>query len=239
MRTDLAEARRTLHRARRIVVLTGAGVSAESGVPTFRGEEGLWKSYRPEELASADAFEANPELVWEWYLWRQSVVAGCEPNPAHRALVELERRSSSFTLITQNIDGLHQKAGSLNVEELHGNLWRARCTREGKPRDFSGQLKCECGAWLRPHIVWFGEALDSTMVALCFHAAERSEVFLVVGTSGLVAPANRLPRTAAGYGATVIEINTEPTPLSHAADFFLAGPAGELLPKLVAKDPPS
>lgn len=187
-----------LHKARRIVVLTGAGVSAESGVPTFRGEEGLWKSYRPEELASAEAFEANPELVWEWYLLRQSVVAGCEPNPAHRALVELERRSSSFTLITQNIDGLHQKAGSLNVEELHGNLWRVRCTREGNPRDFSGQLKCECGAWLRPHIVWFGEALDSTMVALCFHAAERSEVFLVVGTSGLVAPANRLPRVAAG-----------------------------------------
>lgn len=236
MRTDLAEARRLLHRARRVTVLTGAGVSAESGVPTFRGEQGLWKSYRPEDLAKVEAFEANPELVWEWYRWRQSVVAGCEPNSAHRALVELERRSSSFTLLTQNIDGLHQKAGSLNVEELHGSLWRARCTREGKSRDFTGQLKCECGAWLRPHVIWFGEPLDSMMVALSFHAAERSEAFLVVGTSGLVAPANRLPRVAADYGAIVIEINTEPTALSSAADFFLAGPAGELLLRLVARD---
>lgn len=237
MRADLSEARRLVRKAKRIVVLTGAGISAESGVPTFRGEQGLWKTYRPEELANAEAFEANPELVWEWYQWRQSVVAQCAPNPAHYALAELERRVASFSLITQNIDGLHHKAGSLNVEELHGNLWRTRCTSEGTVRDYDGQLRCACGAWLRPHIVWFGEPVDSMTLALAFHAAERSEVFLVVGCSGLVAPASRLPTVASDFGATLIEINLERTPLTNAVDYFLAGPAGELLPKLILADP--
>ncbi|MCE7873207.1 NAD-dependent deacylase [bacterium CPR1] len=238
MRPELAEAARILGRARRVVVLTGAGVSAESGVPTFRGEQGLWKTYRPEQLATPQAFSGNPELVWEWYQHRQSVVSSCAPNPAHHALAELEGRPGSITLITQNVDGLHRRAGSENVLELHGNIFRARCTREGGVRQFEGKLKCECGAWLRPHIVWFGEQLDPVILEGAFSAARRAEVFLAVGTSSLVAPANLLAGMAAQAGATVIEVNLAPTPLTVEADFFLQGPAGEVLPRLLAKDPP-
>ncbi len=238
MQGDLAEAARILGQAQRIAVLTGAGVSAESGVPTFRGEQGLWKSYRPEQLANPMAFSGNPELVWEWYRWRQGIVGGCQPNPAHHALAELEGRGVSVTLITQNVDGLHRRAGSENVLELHGNIWRTRCTREGKIDHYAGELKCSCGAWLRPHIVWFGEQLDPLILDQALSAARRSQVFLSVGTSSLVAPANMLPRLAADSGATVIEVNVEPTPLTVDADFFLQGPAGEVLPRLLAKDPP-
>ena len=233
MKSDLNEARRILGKARRVAVLTGAGISAESGIPTFRGEEGLWKSYSPAQLANAEAFAADPELVWEWYRWRQDVVSACAPNAAHFALAALEKRCASFTLVTQNIDGLHQQAGSQNVEELHGNLFRVRCTEEGGRRPYDGSLKCGCGAWLRPDIVWFGEPVDRMTLQLAFHAAERCEAFLVVGTSGLVAPASRLPRVASDYGATLIEVNLEPTPLTAAVDFFLGGPAGEVLPQLV------
>lgn len=234
MRTSLDEARGLVRKARRITVLSGAGVSAESGVPTFRGDEGLWKTYRPEQLATPQAFSANPELVWEWYQWRQSVVAKCEPNAAHRALAELEARPGT-TLITQNVDGLHRRAGSENILELHGNIWRCRCTREGGVRDFAGQLKCECGAWLRPHIVWFGESLDARTLEQAFSAAERCDLFLCVGTSGLVAPANMLPRVAAEHGATLIEVNLDLTPLSNAADYYLKGPAGQVLPSLLSE----
>lgn len=234
MKTDLNEARDIVGKASKIVVLTGAGVSAESGVPTFRGEQGLWKTYRPEQLANPSAFSANPELVWEWYQWRQSIVAKCEPNAGHRALAELEGRKPSVTLITQNVDGLHRKAGSENVLELHGNIWRTRCTREGNPRDYDGNLKCSCGAWLRPHIVWFGESLDPQVLDEAFSKSEFSDVFLCVGTSGLVAPANMLPRVAQQAGATLIELNVEPTPLSQSADYFLEGPSAELLPRLLS-----
>ena len=164
MHTALDEAARLLARASRVTVLTGAGVSAESGVPTFRGPEGLWRNFRPEDLACPEAFARDPRLVWEWYAWRQGVVAGCQPNAAHLALVRMEREWPAFTLVTQNVDGLHERAGSSRVLELHGNLWKARCVAEGGVRDFqAGQdlpPRCSRGALLRPHIVWFGESLE-------------------------------------------------------------------------------
>lgn len=239
MNTELGPARQAVLKARRVVVLSGAGISAESGIPTFRGEQGLWKTYRPEDLATPEAFAANPELVWEWYQWRHSVVAPCVPNPGHAALVELEQQAAEFTLATQNIDGLHTKAGSQNVLELHGSLWKVRCARDcGVLRDYDGNLKCDCGAWLRPHIVWFGEPLDHGTIGDAYAASKRCDLFLCVGTSGLVFPANQLPLAALQAGATVIEVNLERTSLSSVAHFFLAGKAGEVLPRLIAKDPP-
>ncbi|MEW6280265.1 MAG: NAD-dependent deacylase [Candidatus Eremiobacterota bacterium] len=239
MSPDRTEAALRLRRARHVVAFTGAGISAESGVPTFRGPQGLWKNYRPEDLANPIAFERDPELVWEWYRWRQSIVQGCEPNAGHRALVDLAGKVARTSLITQNIDGLHERAGSSPVVELHGNIWKTRCTKEGTVRPFQGELRCQCGAWLRPHIVWFGEALDRATLEDAFQAARTCDVLLAVGTSALVAPANMLPLLARSAGGTVIEVNLEPTPLTAQADFFLKGPAGEVLPELVRRAFPS
>ncbi|MEK6813306.1 MAG: NAD-dependent deacylase [Nitrospirota bacterium] len=233
------EARRRLGEARSVAVLTGAGISADSGVPTFRGPEGLWRSFRPEELATPEAFLRDPNLVWEWYDWRRGKVAACRPNPAHDAIVRLESRVPRFSLLTQNVDGLHREAGSQNVIELHGNIWKVRCTNcheVGDNRDVPIQVPphCEtCGGLLRPHIVWFGESLDPDDIRAAFEAAESCEVFLVVGTSGIVQPAASFVSTAKRAGAFVIEANLDPTPNTWIVDVHLSGRAAEVLPSLI------
>ncbi|MFQ5663867.1 MAG: NAD-dependent deacetylase [Terriglobia bacterium] len=232
---------RWLVEAERIAVLTGAGISYESGVPVFRGRHGLWRQYRPEQLATPAAFARNPRLVWEWYDWRRSLVARAQPNPGHYALVELERSRSAgeFTLITQNVDGLHDRAGSRNLLKLHGDLWTLRCLgcgRESVSHDVPLQElppRCSCGGLLRPGVVWFGEALPEGVLREALGAAQRAQVLLVVGTSALVQPAASLPLVAQQAGARVVEVNPEETPLSAAADASFRGPAGEIVPRLV------
>jgi NAD-dependent deacetylase len=231
-----------LRGARRAVALTGAGVSAESGVPTFRGADGLWRQFRPEELATPQAFARDPVLVWEWYDWRRQKVAACSPNDGHRALAEMGRRSVApfeFDLVTQNVDGLHGLAGSSPVWELHGSLWSLRCTECSRAReDRTAPLpsippRCECGGLERPGVVWFGEALPSDVLARAFEAASRADVFLVVGTSALVHPAASLPEVAGEQGALVVEVNPELTPLSGLVDIRLAGPSAAILPRIL------
>lgn len=239
--TDLSdEIIDALRKARSIVVLTGAGVSAESGVPTFRGQEGLWRNYNPQELATPEAFNKDPTLVWEWYDWRRGLIAPLEPNPAHLAIAELEERSPSFLLITQNIDGLHKKGGSKQMLELHGNIWNVRCVAEGNvTENHDVPLQnippmCSCGAMLRPHIVWFGESLDPHILHQSLQAIEACDFLIVAGTSAVVQPSASFPIMARERGATVLEVNMEPTPISSLVNGSLFGKAGELLPQLVA-----
>jgi NAD-dependent deacetylase len=223
-----------------ICVLTGAGISAESGIPTFRGAGGMWAKYRPEELATPEAFAANPRLVWEWYQARREAVSEAAPNPGHKALAEWEGLARSFVLVTQNVDGLHRAAGSRQVLELHGNIRRNRCTACGRESTmdeitFNGQLPlCECGGLLRPAVVWFGESLPEDILEAAFTAVRHCDLFLAVGTSAVVYPAAALPRLALDRGVPVIEVNTEETPLTAGATYSLRGPAGEVLPPLVA-----
>jgi NAD-dependent deacetylase len=219
-----------------VVVLTGAGVSAESGVSTFRGAGGLWRQYRAENLATPAAFARDPRLVWEWYAWRREVVAACQPNAAHTILAQMEQALPNFTLITQNVDGLHERAGSHNVLRLHGSLWSARCTREGTRQPLESELidlppRCVCGALLRPDVVWFGEALDQRVVNAAVAAARQADLLLVVGTSALVYPAAALPYMTLAAGGRVIEFNVTCTPLSDDADEVILGPAAETLPR--------
>lgn len=231
-----------LQAAHRVVVLTGAGISAESGVPTFReAQTGLWARYNPEELATPEAFRRNPRLVWEWYAWRQARVRQAEPNAGHHALVDMERHVAELTLITQNVDGLHRRAGSHQVLELHGNLFRTRCFNEdrlveGWPESDDLPPRCpHCGGLLRPDVVWFGERLPAGALRAAEQAAACAEVFFSVGTSSLVYPAADLPFIALQAGATVVEINPQPTPLSPQVTFSLNGAAGIILPALVAR----
>jgi NAD-dependent deacetylase len=236
-----AEAAARLRQAHRVLVLTGAGVSAESGVPTFRGPEGLWRSFRPEDLATPEAFARDPRLVWEWYAWRREKVGGCAPNAAHRALVALEAHAPQFLLATQNVDGLHALAGSKRLVELHGSLWRVRCTGCGHVavrREDLGDLppSCSCGSALRPDVVWFGETLPPEALQRAFTAAREAEVVLVVGTSSLVHPAAAIPEAALFAGAYVIEVNPEPTPLSGRATVSLRGRAAEVVPWLIGAE---
>jgi NAD-dependent deacetylase len=226
-------------RFKRVVVLTGAGISAESGVPTFRGESGLWRQYRPEELATPGAFARDPKLVWEWYDWRRGLIGACQPNPAHQTLAQMEAKLPDFTLITQNVDGLHHLAGSQPVLELHGNIWRMRCIRERtKHVDRTTPLpelppRCaNCGALLRPDVVWFGEALPADVLEAAFAAAGACEIMLVIGTSAIVQPAATLPLIAKQNGAALVEINPQPTPLSDYVDLSLRQPAARALPQL-------
>ncbi len=218
-----------------VVVLTGAGVSAESGVPTFRGAGGLWRTYRAEDLATPEAFARDPRLVWEWYDWRRQTVAACEPNAAHRTVAEMESVLPDFTLVTQNVDGLHERAGSRNVLRLHGSLWSLRCTREGLrvPNDDVPLAdippRCACGALMRPDVVWFGETLPGSVIEAAWRAAEAADVMLVVGTSSIVYPAAALPVVALRRRARVVEFNIEPTDLSAYSELVL-GPAAEMLP---------
>jgi len=230
-----------LRAARRIAVLTGAGASAESGIPTFRdAQTGLWARFRPEELATPAAFARDPRLVWEWYEWRRGLVALAQPNPAHHALARMQSLVPGFTLITQNVDGLHARAGSADVVELHGNIHRSKCFADGLPvaeRVLADSLppRCpRCGGPLRPDVVWFGEPLPAEALARAEAAARDCDAFLAVGTSAAVYPAAQLPLTALAAGACVIEVNRDPTPLSAAATFSLRGRAGEILPQLVA-----
>lgn len=271
MGPELARAAQLIGGADRVVVVTGAGVSAESGVPTFRGEEGLWRNHRPEELATPEAFRRDPRLVWEWYQWRRSLVAECSPNPAHRALAELQVRQGA-AILTQNVDGLHAlaledaraggledaRAGGLQdagaggpdgpVEapllEVHGSLFRIRCTScpwkapRREPVDASAETtlpRCpECGALARPDVVWFGEALDPAVLEDSFRLAAGADVCLVVGTSAVVQPAASLPLATRRAGGTVVEVNPRSTPLTGLAAVSLRGPAGAVLPQLLA-----
>ena len=233
-----AEVAARLHAAHRVLALTGAGVSAESGVPTFRGPEGLWRQFRPEQLATPEAFARDPKLVWEWYAWRRERVAACRPNAAHRALAALDARTPEFLLATQNVDGLHPQAGSRRMVELHGSLWRLRCTECAGVRERRDVLRelpprCDCGALLRPDIVWFGEPLPRHLLEQAFAAAREADVVIVAGTSSLVYPAAALPEAAVWAGAFVIEVNPERTPLSAKAAVSIRGRAAEVLPLLV------
>ena len=232
-------ARHRLRSARAIVALTGAGISAESGVPTFRGAGGLWNNYRAEDLATPEAFHRNPDLVWEWYDSRRQAIAAAEPNPAHRALAALEARAPAFTLVTQNVDGLHDRAGSRNVLKLHGDIWRLRCLDcRHEWDDFSAPLavrppRCACGGLARPGVVWFGEALPRDVWDAAEAAVLAADVLLVAGTSAVVYPAAGLVPLAREAGATVIEVNLEETPVTGIVDYALHGKAGEILPELL------
>jgi NAD-dependent deacetylase len=227
--------------AHRVVALTGAGISAESGIPTFRdAQTGLWARFRPEELATAAAFRRDPKLVWDWYAWRRGLVAQAVPNAGHRALARLEGLVPEFTLVTQNVDGLHVRAGSRRVIELHGNIYRNKCFEEGvvveggvPARD--GPPSCpRCGAPLRPDVVWFGESLPPQALAAAEAAARACDLLFSIGTSAAVFPAAQLPVTALQSGAMVVEINKDRTPLTGVATFSLLGQAGEILPRLMA-----
>lgn len=236
---DLTEARELLARARSVTVLTGAGVSAESGVPTFRGSDGLWKGSSALELASPDGFARNPHKVWEWYNLRRRTLLRVRPNPGHLALAELERRVPEFGLITQNVDRLHQAAGSKNVVELHGNIWEVRCTAchavfDRTAVELPAEPRCEsCLAWLRPGVVWFGEMLPPAALQTAEAWTERCELFLLIGTSAIVWPAAGLASIAKESCAKVIEINPEETPATELADISLRGKSGELLPRIL------
>lgn len=246
-----ARAREILADARRVLVLTGAGISAESGVPTFRGPEGLWRSFRPEDLATPEAFERDPRLVWEWYQWRRERIAPCVPNAAHRALARWQARPhSDVRIATQNVDGLHSLAleaagasgDATTLLEVHGALYRSRCTACGRRIDSreaphatdAGLPVCQvCGGLLRPDVVWFGEALDSSVIGRAFEWAAIADACLVVGTSALVHPAASLPAVTRERGGQVVEVNPERTPLTSWATASVRGRAAEIVPAIV------
>jgi NAD-dependent deacetylase len=235
------EVRERVREARRVVAFSGAGVSRESGLDTFRGAGGLWERMRPEEMATPQAFRADPAKVWQWYVWRWKTGSGAQPNPAHLALVRLERIFPSFTLVTQNVDGLHTRAGSRNLLELHGTVLRAHCSRCGRSRDMGEAIAespeeppvCSCGGMFRPSVVWFGEALPEGVLFRASEEASSCDLFLSVGTSSTVYPAAGLIDLAHQAGACLIEVNPEPTPFSGLMDLRLAAPAGEAVPALV------
>ncbi len=230
-----------LGEAEKVCVLTGAGVSAESGVPTFRGADGLWKKYRATDLATPQAFNKNPALVWEFYNWRRELIARVKPNPAHYALAELEKKKRSFVLITQNVDGLHLGAGSKNVLEIHGSIWKLKCTScnyeaEDRRVPLPDLPRCpKCNSLLRPGVVWFGEALDFEILEKAFRASRDCELMIMIGTSAVVQPAASLPLEAKASGARVVEINLEKTPHTGLLDMSIFGKAGIILPQIVQR----
>jgi NAD-dependent deacetylase len=240
----LVRAADALKHAERVCVLTGAGVSAESGVPTFRASDGLWEGHHIEDVASPFGFARDPRLVWNFYNLRRANVKTVKPNPGHHALVELEKRwDNRFTLVTQNVDGLHRSAGSKNLLEIHGSLYRTRCTgcEEVVDQGLSSLPElpqCACGAMLRPDIVWFHEALPIDIWEAAQMAAAECDVLLVVGTSAVVHPAASLvpiAKRSRNRGAIVIEVNLSRTEASDLADIGLYGPSGEVLPRLVGR----
>ena len=230
---------KALKDAKRVVVSTGAGDSAESGVPTFRGENGIWNKFKPEELATFDAFQRNPQLVWEWYQHRREIINKIKPNPGHYAISELGKLVDEFHLITQNVDGLHRMAGSPDVIELHGDIKRNRCVTCGKmnyDEEFSEfPPLCECGGRLRPDVVWFGEMLPQDALRKAEHFSQHCDLIFTVGTSGVVQPAASLPLIATRTGAFVVEINIEPTELTYIVNEFFQGKSGEIMPMVVQK----
>ena len=239
---SVAEAAEILRWAQRVVAFTGAGVSAESGVPTFRGAGGLWEGHPVEELASPRGFYADPVKVWRFYEERRRNLANVKPNPAHRVLAGWQERFPRYAVVTQNVDGLHQAAGARGVLELHGSIWRVRCLGCGREREERTvplprvpPLCSKCGAMERPGVVWFGEFLPEAVMAAAFAAIEKCEVLVVVGTSAVVYPAAGFVEVAATAGAKVIEVNPEASSMAHFADVALRGPAGELLPLVDAR----
>lgn len=230
---------RALGDARHVAVLTGAGVSAESGVPTFRAQGGLWAQYDPSQLATNEAFSRDPQLVWRWYSWRRKLIRDVAPNAGHYALVELAALFPRFSLITQNVDDLHRRAGSREVHELHGNIEHSRCIRCARP--YHGEAAppteevrhCDCGGLIRPGVVWFGESLPEEELRFAQDAARDCDLFLYVGTSGLVYPAAALPVTARQGGAYVVEINPEPSAIARQLDECITGASGIVLPLLL------
>ncbi len=224
----------------RVVAFTGAGVSVESGVPTFRGSDGLWNKYRAEDLATFQAFEANPKLVWDWYNSRRANMLKVEPNPGHMALAEFERYFKDFALITQNIDGLHQRAGNQKILKLHGDIWEVRCIECGNTKmDYSVPLeptppRCSCGGLLRVGVVWFGEMLPMETYEQAVEKTRHSQLFFSIGTSAVVYPAAYLPQLARDSGSYVVEINVEPSALSDSCHEVLLGPSGKILPAVAA-----
>jgi NAD-dependent deacetylase len=252
--THFEHARGLLAEARSVVVVTGAGISAESGVPTFRGFEGLWKSHRPEELATPEAFRRDPVLVWEWYGMRREMMASCAPNPGHYALARYALDHRGVHIVTQNVDGLHARAareeagagdpGPALPLELHGGLFRDQCSGCGRRSDPQGPVdassretlpRCSvCSALTRPDVVWFGEMLDPEVISAAFAQARAADVCIVVGTSALVHPAASVPLATLERGGALIEVNPEPTPLTAHVAAELRGPSGEILPALLA-----
>ena len=226
-----------LRRAQKFVALTGAGISAESGLATFRdAQTGLWSKFRPEELATAEAFQREPKFVQDWYTWRRQNALNAKPNKGHLALAEMEKRAPEFLLITQNVDGLHERAGSKRMVELHGNIHRFRCFENNCASDNFDvdQQRCRsCGGDLRPDVVWFGEMLPIDAIEAAVTAAQNCDVFFSIGTSSVVYPAADLWRRAKDNGAMVIAINKDPTPLTPLADHSFLGQAGNILPALV------
>lgn len=227
--------------AKNVTLLTGAGISVESGIPTFRDSRtGLWNQYKPQDLATPKAFLENPALVWQWYEWRKKLIDSSSPNPGHCSIVELEKHFTNFWLITQNIDGLHQAAGSQDVIELHGNIHRARCIKENKlvdHWDFENEIPIcpDCKAPVRPDVVWFGESLNPASIQKAVYASQNCDLFFSVGTSGIVEPAASLPFEALRHGAKVIEINPQPTPLTIYATYYFSHSAATFLPALIQK----
>lgn len=224
-----------IRKARRVSVLTGAGVSAESGIPTFRGAGGIWEKYDFNKLATPHGFMENPELAWDWYQLRQREMMKAQPNEAHLVIAEMEDHFPSFAVLTQNIDGFHRRAGSRNIVELHGNIWRMRCVRDGTIVELDSPVEhipplCQCGSIMRPDVVWFGEPLPSEAIEAASTVARESDVMFVVGTSAIVYPAAALPALTKSAGGLVVEVNVEPTPVTAYAALTLFGPAGEVLP---------
>jgi NAD-dependent deacetylase len=237
METRIGEAVELLVDSSYVVALTGAGISKESKVPTFRGADGLWRKYNVMELATPQAFSIDPKVVWEWYSWRQGLIESCLPNPAHHTLAKWEQDGLLRALITQNVDGLHRRAGSANVLEVHGDIWATKCTscdRRSRLLEPAGDLPtCPvCGALLRPDVVWFGESLDAAVLQSVYSHLERADLCLVIGTSALVQPAASFPLIVKRNSGHVIEVNVEETPLTPVVDVHLSGKAGELLPLL-------
>jgi NAD-dependent deacetylase len=240
--SDLGAALAQLAGVRHLAVLTGAGMSAESGVPTFRdAQSGLWSRFDPMQLASPEGFRADPALVWRWYAWRRELVAKAQPNAGHLALARAAGRFETLRIVTQNVDGLHQRAGSLDVIEIHGNILSTRCLDEcgvdyARPEDLplGEPPHCPgCGGWLRPGVVWFGEMLDPQTLHAAEAALRRAEALLVIGTSGLVYPAAGLPLQARRAGAAIVIVNPESSEIDSVADVVVRGTAAAVLPALL------
>ncbi len=223
--------------SKHLIALTGAGISKESNVPTFRGPDGLWNNYDAMELATPEAFSRNPQLVWNWYSWRQGLIGSCTPNPAHYTLAKWEQSKLLKTIITQNVDGLHRRAGSKAVHEVHGDLWALKCTscsyRGRLEAPAEGIPKCpQCNNILRPDVVWFGENLNRTVMVEVYAELEKADTCIVIGTSALVQPAASFPIIVKQHGGKLIEVNVETTPLTSVVDSHLEGKAGDILPQL-------
>lgn len=234
---SIKQATNIIKQSKYLIAMTGAGISRESNVPTFRGADGLWKQYDAMQLATPDAFRANPQLVWEWYSWRQDLILKCSPNPAHETLVKWEQKGYLKSIITQNVDGLHRRAGSHSLHEVHGNLWTLKCTS----CDYHDQLDApavgvpicpSCSNHLRPDVVWFGENLNQEIMLNVYSELDKADVCMVIGTSALVQPAASFPLLVREQGGLIIEVNIEETPLTPLATVHLRGKAGEILPLL-------